>query len=62
MLLDNQTVAEVPVLVPVTLTAMNLPLSAVANVRVVLVFPVSALQVLGTVAVAAVTALVQENH
>jgi hypothetical protein len=41
---------------------MNLPLSAVANVRVVLVFPVSALQVLGTVAVAAVTALVQENH
>jgi hypothetical protein len=41
---------------------MNLFLSVLAKVRVEAVLPLSTLQVLGTVEVAAVTALVQEYH
>ena len=62
MVLASQTVAVVPLLVPVTATVINLPFIAVVKVRVVVVALEIRVQVEGMVCVVAVIALVHEYH
>ena len=62
MVLASQTVAVVPLLVPVTATVMNLPFIAAVKFRVSVVAREMLMQVEGMVCVVAVIALVHEYH
>ncbi len=62
VLFESHLVADVPALVPVTNTAMNLPFCAFANFNVLLVERDIFLQVMGTLALTVANFLVQEYH
>ena len=62
VLFESHLVADVPVLVPVTVTARYFPLKELVTASVDFVALETLLQVLGMVCVAALTCFVQEYH